>query len=167
MLQTPIVLIAFPIIIDLLSAAIEIYGSPMNNMVKSFEIWHTYSGQSRYQKANSLAPPTRQSFKCIQLYNFGLVCPNFTNEVLLESLDHDESNINFRLTKHFGFCWKPFSGRKFWPMHRLSLDQFAQKLGDGFFYNFNFIHPLQPIKLGGVDTKQEVRPYLSNLLTNF
>ena len=44
-LQTPIVIVAFLIIL-LLSAAIEVYGSPMNAMVKSFEIWHTYSGQS-------------------------------------------------------------------------------------------------------------------------
>ena len=34
-LQTPIVLAVFPIIIDLLSAAIEVYGSPINAMVKS------------------------------------------------------------------------------------------------------------------------------------
>ena len=41
-LQTPIVIVAFPIIIGLLSAAIEVYGSPMNAMVKSCEIWHTF-----------------------------------------------------------------------------------------------------------------------------
>ena len=34
--KAPIVLVAFPIIL-LLSAVIEVYGSPWNSMVKSFE----------------------------------------------------------------------------------------------------------------------------------
>ena len=83
-LQTPTVLVAFPIII-LLSAAIEVYGSPMNAMVKSCENLHNYCTpisklkNFRAQNLNSLAPPTRQSLKYIQLHNFGLVGPNFSN----------------------------------------------------------------------------------------
>jgi len=79
-------------------------------MVKSFEIGTRFHDSTirkvknfHARKVNSLAPPTRQSLKCIHLHNFGLVGPNFTNEVQLESLDHDKSNapydVNFRRTR--------------------------------------------------------------------
>jgi len=88
----------------------------------------------------------------------------------LESLDHD---INFRLTRFSAildfvenlkkFQWLQILTDCHKNWHRVSLDQSAQKLGYGFFY-FNFVHPLQSIKLCGDDAKQEVRPYLSNRL---
>ena len=53
---------------------------------------------------NSLAPPTRHSLKCIQVYNFGLVAPNFTNEVPLESLDQDKFNAPYDVNlRRIGF----------------------------------------------------------------
>ena len=118
----------------------------------------------RAQNLNSLAPPTRQSLKCIQLHNFGLVGPNFTNSVSLKSsrltrfsaiLDFVENLKKFSAVTNFD----RFSQN--W--HRVSLDQSTQKLRDGFF-NFNFVHLLQPIKVGGDDAKLEVGPYLSNRL---
>jgi len=58
-----IVLVAFPIIIiiNLLSAAIEVYDSPMNALVKSFEILHTYSGQSHQQTQEFSCPKSELS----------------------------------------------------------------------------------------------------------
>ena len=60
-LQAPIVIVAFPIIIDLLSAAIEVYGSPMNAMVKSCEILHTFLGQSQQQTQEFSCPKSELS----------------------------------------------------------------------------------------------------------
>ena len=63
---------------------------------------------------------------------------------------------------------KKFHGSQFLTdshenQHRLSSDQSAQKLSNGFF-NVDFVCPLQPIKFGGDSADFDVNSYLGNAL---
>jgi len=91
---------------------------------------------------NSLAPPTRQSLKSIQLYNSGVVGPTLINEVPLESLDQDEFNydVNFHLIRFsaiLNVIKKHFRSRRLSDFngtwHIESSDQASQKLACGSF----------------------------------
>jgi len=103
-------------------------------IIKCYAHTNPLSRFSLHKNLNSLAPPTRQSLKCIQLHNFGLVGPNFTNLVPLESLDHDESNVydvNFRLTRFYAILDFVQNLKKFSAV--TDFDRFSRKLAQSIF----------------------------------
>ena len=128
---------------------------------------------------STLAPPTGQSWTCVYTRNFWTVWPIFKNEVPLDSLGQDEFNtpydVNFRLYRFSAIL--NFKKTRFFATPPSILVQSSPELAHIIvrptlteviqrFFIFKTVCPVQPIKFGSKDTKQEVGSYLSKSLRN-